>query len=77
MGNKGEKTASDRGKPPREQEERQGVTSLPRPWQCLAAGGAKSCSVRANVLQRALRELVFVGCDTSSMRSILLQRYEK
>ena len=34
------------------QEEKITVTNLPRPWQNLAASGAISCGVRANVLWR-------------------------
>ena len=33
------------------------VANLPRPWQIVAAGGARSCGVRANVLWRPPKDL--------------------
>ena len=47
------------------------VTNLPRPWQYLAAGGAISCGVRANVLWRPPKDrpcLTYYLCNSNDIK---------
>jgi hypothetical protein len=63
------------------QEAKRHVANLPRPWQIVAAGGAISCGVRANILRRPSKDLNFWGFGRCLKRCsdslFYVQRYEK